>query len=130
MKNFVQRHLGSYEGSTIEGFIQYVGEEFLKKYEHIDIIKLIGEEVPFETSTRLSVNGIVESDLVFKHSRNEKAVAQIEMVRTQSGVEVVEQNSGILDLQLIKVRGNSFVGFIRDEYTTLRRTAIDRYLSI
>jgi len=119
MKNFVQRHLGSYEGSTIEGFIQYVGEEFLKKYEHIDIIKLIGEEVPFETSTRLSVNGVVESDLVFKHSRNEKAVAQIEMVRTQSGVEVVEQNSGILDLQLIKVRGNSFVGFIRDEYTTL-----------
>ncbi|MFD2213432.1 factor-independent urate hydroxylase [Metabacillus endolithicus] len=119
MKNFIQRHLGSYQGSTIEGFIQYVGEEFLKKYEHVDTIKLIGEEVPFETSTRLSVNGLVESDVVFKHSRNEKAVAQIEMVRTQSGVEVVEQNSGILDLQLIKVRGNSFIGFIRDEYTTL-----------
>ncbi|UGB32100.1 factor-independent urate hydroxylase [Metabacillus sp. B2-18] len=119
MKNFVQRHLGSYEGSTIEGFIQYVGEEFLKKYEHIDTIKLIGEEVPFEPSTRLSASGLVESDLVFKHSRNEKVVAQIEMIRTQNGIEVVGQNSGILDLQLIKVRGNSFVGFIRDEYTTL-----------
>ncbi len=119
MKNFVQRHLGSYEGSTIEGFIQYIAEEFLKKYDHIDTIKLIGEEVPFEAATTVSAGETKESDLVFKHSRNEKAVATIEMVRDGEIVEIVHQSSGVLDLQLIKVRGNSFVGFIRDEYTTL-----------
>lgn len=119
MKNFIQRHLGSYEGSTIEGFILYVGEEFLKKYDHIDTIKLIAEEVPFEGTNLLSSAGNKESDLVFKHSRNEKSVAKIEMVRGENGFDILEQSSGVLDLQLIKVRGNSFVGFIRDEYTTL-----------
>lgn len=119
MKNFVQRHLGSYEGSTIEGFLQYVAEEFLKKYDHIDTIKLIGEEVPFELTKTASANGLTQSDLVFKHSRNEKAVATIEMVRNGETIDIVHQSSGVLDLQLIKVRGNSFVGFIRDEYTTL-----------
>ena len=119
MKNFVQRHLGSYEGSTIEGFIQYVAEEFLKKYDHIDTIKIIGEEVPFEATTTASKDGLTQSDLVFKHSRNEKSVATIEMVRNGEVIDIVNQSSGVLDLQLIKVRGNSFVGFIRDEYTTL-----------
>jgi len=119
MKNFVQRHLGSYEGATIEGFVQYVAEEFLKKYDHIDTIKIIGEEVPFEETTKASANGVTHSDLVFKHSRNEKSVATIEMVRNERTIDIVQQSSGVLDLQLIKVRGNSFVGFIRDEYTTL-----------
>ncbi len=119
MKNFVQRHLGSYDGSTIEGFIQYVAEEFLKKYEHIDTMKIIGEEVPFEATAAASVSGLTQSDLVFKHSRNEKAVATIEMVRNGETINIVSQSSGVLDLQLIKVRGNSFVGFIRDEFTTL-----------
>jgi urate oxidase / 2-oxo-4-hydroxy-4-carboxy-5-ureidoimidazoline decarboxylase len=119
MKNFIQRHLGSYEGSTIEGFLHYVGEEFLKKYDHIDSIKLIGDEVPFESINRVSSSGLTESDLVFKNSRNEKAQASVEIVRNGTDFEIVNQSSGLLDLQLIKVRGNSFVGFIRDEYTTL-----------
>lgn len=120
MKNFVQRHLGRYEGATIEGFIQYVAEEFLKKYDHIDTIKIIGEEVPFEeTTTTASANGLTRSDLVFKHSRNEKSIAKLELVRGEGTIDIVQQSSGVLDLQLIKVRGNSFVGFIRDEYTTL-----------
>ncbi|HZH62761.1 MAG TPA: urate oxidase [Metabacillus sp.] len=119
MKNFVQRHLGSYEGSTIEGFLRYVAEEFLNKYDHIDTIKLIGEEVPFELTKTASADGLTQSDLVFKHSRNEKAIATIEMVRNSETIDIVHQSSGVLDLQLIKVRGNSFVGFIRDEYTTL-----------
>ena len=59
------------------------------------------------------------SNVVFKQSRNERSRASVEMVRTESGIKMNEQSSSILDLQLIKVKGNSFVGFVCDEYTTL-----------
>lgn len=119
MKNFIQRHLGSYDGTTMEGFLKYVAESFLNKYPQIETVRLIGEEVPFNTTTTAMNNGLTESDLVFRRSRNERAQAVIEMMRTTEGHEIVEHNSGIIDLQLIKVSGNSFVGFVRDEYTTL-----------
>lgn len=120
MKNFIQRHLASYTGATIEGFLKYVAVSFLKKYSHIETISLIGEEIPFETTSTYHNGKISASDLVFKNSRNEYAVATLQMVRNEDNrVDITEQQSGLADLQLIKISGNSFVGFIRDEYTTL-----------
>ncbi|MGG3161901.1 factor-independent urate hydroxylase [Geobacillus stearothermophilus] len=120
MKNFIQRHLASYTGTTIEGFLKYVATSFLKKYSHIETISLIGEEIPFETTFTLSDGNITASDLVFKRSRNEYSFATLNMVRRENdSIDIIDQYSGISDLQLIKVSGNSFVGFIRDEYTTL-----------
>ncbi|MFC7063171.1 factor-independent urate hydroxylase [Halobacillus seohaensis] len=120
MKNFIQRHLGSYEGSTIEGFIKYVGEAFLNKYAQIESVKLIGEEIPFHATTHSNDNSeAMESDLVFNSSRGERSQASIEMKRMEQRNEVITQSSKIVDLQLIKVKGNSFTGFVRDEYTTL-----------
>ena len=119
MKNFIQRHLGTYNGSTLEGFAAYVSEAFLNQYPHIDHVSILTEDIPFETVSE-SANGEIQvSDVVFKQSRNERSRASVEMVRTESGIEMNEQSSSILDLQLIKVKGNSFVGFVRDEYTTL-----------
>lgn len=119
MKNFIQRHLGTYEGSTLEGFVAYVSEAFLKKYPQMESVKLIAEEIPFETVSENSSGSIQTSHLVFKQSRNERSQALVEVLKTKNGYEIQEQSSSILDLQLIKVSGNSFVGFIRDEYTTL-----------
>nr|WP_236930999.1 urate oxidase [Geobacillus sp. JS12] len=120
MKNFIQRHLASYTGTTIEGFLKYVATSFLKKYSHIETISLIGEEIPFETTFTLSDGNITASDLVFKRSRNEYSFATLNMVRRENdSIDIIDQYSGISDLQLIKISGNSFVGFIRDEYTTL-----------
>lgn len=119
MKNFIQRHLGRYEGSTSEGFIAYVAEQFFNTYSHIETISMIAEDVPFEPVTEASSKRLKTSNLVFKRSQNERAQSQIEMKRSEDGTEILKQSSAILDLQLIKVSGNSFVGFIRDEYTTL-----------
>jgi urate oxidase/2-oxo-4-hydroxy-4-carboxy-5-ureidoimidazoline decarboxylase len=119
MKNFIQRHLGSYDGTTMEGFLRYVAQAFLDKYPQMETVKLIGEEIPFDQVTALTNKGVEESHLVFRRSRNERAQAAIEMVRTEEGSRIVKHSSGIVDLQLIKVSGNSFVGFVRDEYTTL-----------
>lgn len=116
MKNFIQRHLASYEGSTIEGFIAYVAKSFLEKYPQMETVKIIGEELPFNGA---KASSSVESDLVFSRSLNESSEAMIEMVRTENGAMINNHSSSIKKLQLIKVHGNSFVGFIRDEYTTL-----------
>nr|5AYJ_A Chain A, Uric acid degradation bifunctional protein [Bacillus sp. TB-90]5AYJ_B Chain B, Uric acid degradation bifunctional protein [Bacillus sp. TB-90]5AYJ_C Chain C, Uric acid degradation bifunctional protein [Bacillus sp. TB-90]5AYJ_D Chain D, Uric acid degradation bifunctional protein [Bacillus sp. TB-90] len=120
MKNFIQKHLASYTGTTIEGFLEYVATSFLKKYSHIEKISLIGEEIPFETTFAVKNGNRAASELVFKKSRNEYATAYLNMVRNEDNtLNITEQQSGLAGLQLIKVSGNSFVGFIRDEYTTL-----------
>ncbi|MCP1189291.1 factor-independent urate hydroxylase [Priestia flexa] len=119
MKNFIQRHLGSYDGSTIEGFLKYVAEAFLDKYPQMETVQLTGDEVPFEATNGMVGNTLTESKLVYKRSRNEYAQAGIKIERTVQGQQITEQYSKLKDLQLIKVEGNSFVGFVRDEYTTL-----------
>ncbi|MGE7761289.1 factor-independent urate hydroxylase [Peribacillus sp. NPDC097895] len=119
MKNFIQRHLATFKGATLEGFASYVSEAFLNKYPQIDTVKLIAQDIPFEAVTEATDPQLKPSDLVFKKSRNERARASVEIIRGENGNEIVHQSSSILDLQLIKVSGNSFIGFVRDEYTTL-----------
>lgn len=119
MKNFIQRHLATFTGTTLEGFASYVSEAFLNKYPQIDTVKLMAEDIPFEAVTEATGTPLKQSDLVFKKSRNERAQSSLETIRGENGNEITQQCSSILDLQLIKVSGNSFVGFVRDEYTTL-----------
>ena len=47
MKNFIQRHLATYIGSTLEGFAAYVSEAFLDKYPQIESVKLIADRNSF-----------------------------------------------------------------------------------
>ncbi|WP_026286156.1 factor-independent urate hydroxylase [Salsuginibacillus kocurii] len=119
MKNFIQWHLGSFEGTTLEGFVSYASEAFLQKYNHVEMIELSSTEVPFNATTTVKDGELAISDLVFNRSRNEEAYASIQLQKTAGGTQIVEQKSGLLNLQLVKVKDNSFTGFIRDEYTTL-----------
>nr|WP_129688227.1 urate oxidase [Gottfriedia acidiceleris] len=129
MKNFIQQLLAKYEGATMEGFLEYVCNSFLEKYSHISAVEITGNEIPFDSSLVPTQNGIDESRLVFRRSRNEYATATIEVARINNENSLVKHSSGMNDIQLIKVRGNSFYGFIRDEYTTLPE-AHDRPLFI
>ncbi|MEC1750991.1 factor-independent urate hydroxylase [Bacillus mojavensis] len=119
MKNFIQRHLASYEGTTTEGFLHYVAHRFLDTYSHMDTITLTGEDIPFEAMPAYEDQELGTSRLVFRRSRNERARSVLKAERTGDKITMKEQYSEITDLQLVKVSGNSFVGFIRDEYTTL-----------
>lgn len=118
MKNFIQRHLGSYEGATVEGFLAYVGEAFLEKYDHVETAEVYADHLPFE---KVNVDNTgYKSGVVFKKSHNENPAAMVKVGRTSFGApEIIEQESYVKDVQLVKVVDNSFVGFIRDEYTTL-----------
>ncbi|PAY12673.1 uricase [Bacillus halotolerans] len=119
MKNFIQRHLASYEGTTTEGFLHYVAHRFLDTYSHMDTITLTGEDIPFEAMPAYEDQELGTSHLVFRRSRNERARSVLKAERMGDTITMKEQYSEITDLQLVKVSGNSFVGFIRDEYTTL-----------
>ncbi|MBO9129261.1 factor-independent urate hydroxylase [Bacillus sp. 165] len=129
MKNFIQRHLAQYEGANMEGFLHFVCKCFLDKYSHISAVEVTSDEIPFDSTLAPAQNGLKESKLVFRHSRNEYATATMEVARTDKGHTIVKHSSGVKELQLIKVSGNSFYGFIRDEYTTLPE-AHDRPLFI
>ncbi|NBD23421.1 factor-independent urate hydroxylase [Paenibacillus glycinis] len=129
MKNFILRHAATYEGSTTEGFLAYIGEAFFAKYAHISAIEVRGDRIPFQSLSVRGDEGPRESGLVYRRSHNDHAHAAMELRRAAEGAGVVEQWSGLSDLQLIKVSGSSFHGFVRDEYTTLPES-FDRPLFI
>lgn len=130
MKNFILRHAGQYEGASIEGFLEFVSRKFLEKYPQMTGIRIWADQVPFENLPVPHAEGEMgPSDLVFRQSRNEHASAMVEVVRTEKGIELVDHAGGISDLKLIKVKGSSFSGYVKDEYTTLPETS-DRPLFI
>lgn len=119
MKNFIQRHFAKYKGNTTEGFLFYVANQFLETYTQMETIKICADELPFLHTNCIEKHQRQTSQFVFKKSRNETPFACVEIARSGSGIDIIEHHSGIKDLQLIKISGNSFVGFVRDEYTTL-----------
>jgi urate oxidase/2-oxo-4-hydroxy-4-carboxy-5-ureidoimidazoline decarboxylase len=119
MKNFILRHSASYEGSTTEGLLSYVTELFMEKYPHLTAIEIEADRIPFGQVSVKGEQGYENSKLVYRPSHNDHAHARMEFVREGESVSLTSLQSGISDLQLIKVSGSSFYGFVRDEYTTL-----------
>ena len=66
---------------------------------------------------------------MYRYSQNEHPTAFVELVRIEDDIVVADHSAGIADLKLIKVKGSSFAGFVRDEYTTLPESS-DRPLFI
>jgi urate oxidase / 2-oxo-4-hydroxy-4-carboxy-5-ureidoimidazoline decarboxylase len=130
MKNFILRHAGSFKGETIEGFLAFVSQRFMEKYAHVTHISITGDRIPFDPISVPGIAGWSDSGLVFRRSHNDHTSASLEIERSEeSSITVTSHTCGLADLQLIKVSGSSFFGFIRDEYTTLPET-FDRPLYI
>ncbi|MFC5532405.1 factor-independent urate hydroxylase [Cohnella yongneupensis] len=122
MKNFILRETATFEGSTTEGLLAYVGERFLERYVHLTGVVIAGDRLPFDPlPVAAEGGGYRNSELVYRKSHNDHASSRLEFVRdpVTGRARCVSLQSGISDLQLIKVSGSSFYGFIRDEYTTL-----------
>ena len=120
MKNFVQYQLGEYDGATVEGFLDFTGREFLEQYPQIEAIQLSADQIPFDELDVPTDDGDFEpSELVFRVSQNESGFGEVYLTRGDDGPQIEEQNSGITDLQLVKVKGSSFTDYVQDEHTTL-----------
>ncbi|UPM44984.1 factor-independent urate hydroxylase [Halocatena salina] len=119
MKNFVHHQIGEYDGATVEGFLDFVGSQFLETYSQIDAVKMSANELPFDERPIPGDEGFEPSDLVFRVSDNESAFGEMYLDRGQDGLVVEDQTSGVTGLELVKVNGSSFTDYVQDEYTTL-----------
>ncbi|WP_138751448.1 factor-independent urate hydroxylase [Paenibacillus sinopodophylli] len=129
MKNFILRQTAQFAGSTTEGLLAFISQRFLERYPHIDAIEIQADRLPFHAVTVADDGGWSDSSLVFRRSHNEHASASLKWTREGEAGVLIEQESALSRIQLIKVSGSSFYGFVRDEYTTLPES-FDRPLFI
>lgn len=119
MKNFIQIEAGKFEYSTIDSFLTEIAERFIAKYPQISQVDLSGQETPFNAVQVAKEDGIENSGIVFRPTHTERARATVSVARKGSGTEIVDYSSGIQDIHLIKIKDNSFYGYVHDEYTQL-----------
>src|SRR5436190_4438957 len=131
MKNFVLKKALEFGGSTLEGFLDFLGQQFLATYPQMQTLRRTGKEQPF-TAARVpgrDSETFHGSEVLFSRSHNDYAVAVLDMEREGSGTRITAHRSGRVGLQLIKVTGSAFAQFVRDEHTTLPER-VDRPLFI
>jgi urate oxidase len=129
MKNFIHRMAVEFQGSTLEGLLEFLGRRFLETYPQMESVRMKGRELPFFPATVPAVGGFEDSKVLFGRGRDDYAIASLDLARDVVGPAVVAHRCGREGLQLIKVTGSSFARFHRDDYTTLPEV-VDRPLFI
>jgi urate oxidase len=131
MKNFVLQQALAYEGATLEGFLLFLGAQFLDTYPGMERLRLTGVQQPFDTVPVPNEDdgGFGESEALFSRSHNTAAHATLTLARDGADIAVIRHECGCTGLQLIKLTGSSFALFARDAYTTLPEM-VDRPLFI
>jgi urate oxidase / 2-oxo-4-hydroxy-4-carboxy-5-ureidoimidazoline decarboxylase len=105
MKNFILREAAQYDGTTLEGFLAFVGQRMIATYPVMEALRVSGRELRFD---RLAGK-------VFSRSHDDHGVASVEV-----GPDgVAEVRGGRHGLMLLKTSGSAFTRFARDQYTTL-----------
>ena len=119
MKNFIYHHMGEYDGATLEGFLEYLGSEILDTYAQMEAVTLSADQLPFDETAVPDDGDFVPSELVFGVSDGPSGYAELRIDETGDGMALTEQTSGVTGIELVKVKDNSFTGYVQDEYTTL-----------
>jgi urate oxidase len=121
MKNFIHRESLAFEGSTLEGWLFFLGERFLETYPQMERLRVSAEEIRFDPA-RVPVDegGFAESDVLFHRRHDDRGIAALEIGRDDDGTTVLgDLRSGRVGIELLKTTGSAFADFARDEYTTL-----------
>ena len=130
MKNFIHRESLAFTGATLEEWVAFIGERFLETYPHMERLRVLGSEIPFEPALVPAPrdgaddgddgDGFAASQVLFARRHDDHSAARVELSRDEAGgVRVTEVAGQRVGLQLMKVTGSSFADFARDEYTTL-----------
>ena len=121
MKNFIHRESLAFAGSTLEGWLYFLGSRFLQTYPQMERLRMSGQELRFDAAPVPAEGGGFEpSGVLFHRRQGDHGVASLEVDRADDGQAVVSDlRSGRVGLDLLKVTGSSFAAFARDAYTTL-----------
>jgi urate oxidase len=121
MKNFILQHALAFNGSTLEEFLDELGDQFLRTYPQMERLRLTGREIAF-TPARVPLagaEGFGDSNVLFKRSNDDFRVASIDFASDGDRTIITNHRCGRVGLQLMKVTGSAFTQFLRDAYTTL-----------
>ena len=106
MKNFIQRETLGYGGDNLADYCHFLSQKFIARYPQVEGIQVSAIEIPYT-----DVGGAV----AFTPGGPERATARVELTAGR----VIEATSGLRGFKLLRLGGSAFVGFVRDEYTTL-----------
>ena len=121
MKNFILRQALAFNGSTLEGFLDALGHQFLATYPQMERLRLTGREIAF-TPSRVPLGdsaGFGDSKVLFKRSNDDFRMVSIDFASNGKNTIITGHRCGRVGLQLMKVTGSAFTQFVRDAYTTL-----------
>ena len=119
MKNFILSQAREYEGATLEGYLARLGSGFLERYEQMHDVRVSGRELTFDATQVPGEGGFEASRVLRRRGSGEHSVAALRYGRAEAGSDLLEQRSGRVGMELLKVEGSAFTRFVRDEYTTL-----------
>jgi urate oxidase len=121
MTNFAFQKALSFTGATLEGFLHYLGEQYLAQYPQIEAVRLSAKELPYVQQPITSDGGatMTPSDRLLAPSHDSYAFAQLDMTRGEYDIRTTAHECGQRDMKLIKLTGSAFANFARDEFTTL-----------
>ena len=111
MKNFIQRETLNFNGCDLESFCRFLAEKFMATYPQTEGIQVSASEIPYDQLTG--------GEMGFTPGGPERAAARIELHRDGQQLKTVEATSGIQGFKLLRLGGSAFLGFVRDQYTTL-----------
>ena len=129
MKNFILQQALTFNGSTLEAFLTSLGQQFLTTYPTMEQVQLTGRELPFPPAQIVLNDHIQDSNVLFKRSNDDYAIASMNFVARGKDIVMTSQRCGRVGLQLLKITGSAFTNFVRDNYTTLPER-VDRPLFI
>ena len=121
MKNFILRQALKFEGSTLEGFLEQLGHQFLATYPEMERLQMTGRELPF-TPAQVPQAGQAhfgDSNVLFSRSHDDSAMATMDFTSDGGTTKITGHRCGRVGMQLFKVTGSAFTHFVRDAYTTL-----------
>ena len=121
MKNFIHRESLGFDGTTLEGWLFFIGSRFLETYAQMERLRVSGEEIRFDAARIPAAGGGFEDSRVVHHRRHDdRGVASLEVGRADDGSIILGGvRAGRVGLDLMKTTGSAFADFPRDEYTTL-----------
>jgi urate oxidase / 2-oxo-4-hydroxy-4-carboxy-5-ureidoimidazoline decarboxylase len=121
MKNFIHRESLGFTGSTLEGWLFFIGSRFLETYPQMERLRMTGEEIRFDAApVPAAAGGFEDSPVLYHRRHDDHGVAALELGRADDDAIVLgEVRSGRVGLDLMKTTGSAFADFPRDEYTTL-----------
>jgi urate oxidase len=85
----------------------------------MEAVTIWADKLPFEERVVPSEDGFEPSELVFGVSDGAAGYGELYIERTSEGLTTTEQESGATGIELVKLKDNSFTGYVQDEYTTL-----------